>query len=186
MGDYANTLLLAWPYPGERSLPEPLRDLLAAEFWLPDLDEPAADIEDDYSVVVAGDEHSGPILAISDTEANDGTARFSDLIAALTAAGVSVYAANQAGDSYPAWSIYHLVDDDGHVSEEHRGMVDGAIVLSADDITGPDEYVGMLHDHELAERTRRLLDHPHGVPAAVRALAWATGARVPRDHSRVG
>ena len=186
MGDYANTLLLAWPYPGEHALPEALRDLLAAESWLPDLDEPAADIEDDYSVVLAGDEHSGPILAISDTEANDGTARFSDLIAALTAAGLSVYAANQAGDSYPAWNVYHLVDDDGDVSEEHRGMVDGAIVLSADDLTGPDEYVGMLHDHELAERTRRLLDHPPGIPAAVRALAWATGPRVPGDHGREG
>jgi hypothetical protein len=181
MGDYANTLVLAWPYPGEHALPEALRDLLAAESWLPDLDEPVADIEDDDSVVLAGDEHSGPILAISDTEANDGTAGFSDVIALLTTAGLSVYAANQAGDNYPAWNVYHLVGEDGDVSVEHRGMVDGAIVLSADDITGHGEYVGMLHDFELAERTRRLLDHPHGMPAAVRALAWATGPRVPRD-----
>ena len=104
----------------------------------------------------------------------------------LTAAGISVYAANQAGDNYPAWNVYHLVDDDGDVSEEHRGMVDGAIVVSADDITDHGEYLGMLHDFELAERTRRLLDHPHGLPAAVRALAWATGPRVPRDHGREG
>ena len=40
MGDYANTILLAWPYPGERALPDALRDLLAADSWLPDLDEP--------------------------------------------------------------------------------------------------------------------------------------------------
>ena len=186
MGDYANTILLAWPYPGERALPEPLRDLLAADCWLPDLDEAVLEIEENYSVVLAGDADSGPILAISDTEANDGTGRFSDLIAALTDAGMSVYAANQAGDNYPAWNVYHLVDDDGEVSEEHRGMVDGAIVVSADDISGHGEYVGMLHDFELADRTRRLLDHPHGLPAAVRALAWATGPRVPRDHGREG
>ena len=136
--------------------------------------------------MLAGDEHSGPILAISDTEANDGTARFSDVIALLTTAGMSVYAANQPGDNYPAWNVYHLVGEDGDVSVEHRGMVDGAIVLSADDLTGPDEYVAMLDDHELAQRTRRLLHHPPGLPAAVRALAWAAGPRVPRDPGREG
>ena len=182
MGDYANTIVFAWPYPGADALPEALRDLLDAESWLPGLDEPVADIEDDDSVVLAGDEHSGAILAISDTEANDGTGRFSDVIARLTNAGMSVYAANQAGYGYPAWNVYHLVGEDGDVSVEHRGMVDGAIVLSADDLTAPDEYVATLDDNDLAGRTRRLLDHPAGVPAAVRALAWATGPRVLRDH----
>ena len=113
MGDYANTILLAWPYPGEQALPDALRDLLAVESWLPDIDAPVEDIEWDYSVVLAGDEHSGRILAISDTEANEGTGRFSDLIAQLTAAGMSVYAANQAGDNYSPCSVYHLVGDDG-------------------------------------------------------------------------
>ena len=181
MGDYANTLLLAWPYPGEHALPDALRDLLDADSRLPDLDTPVDDIEDDGSVVLAGDEHSGPILAISDTEANDGIGGFSDLIAAFTDAGMSVYAANAAGDSYPAWSIYHLRGADGEVTVQHRPTVDGAIVLSADDLAGHGECLSTLDDSELAARTRRLLDHPAGLPAAVRALTWARGPRTPRD-----
>jgi len=127
--------------------------------------------------VLAGDADSGPILAISDTQANDGTGRFSDLIARFTDAGMSVYAANAAGDNYPAWSLYHLRGADGEVTVQHRAIVDGAIVLSADDVAGNGEYIATLDDSELAARTRRPLDHPPGLPAAVRALTTASGPR---------
>jgi hypothetical protein len=176
MGDYANTILLAWPYPGEQALPDELRDLLETEAWLPDLDSPVAELEENETVVLAGEEHSGRILAISDTEANGGTARFSDLITALTNAGMSVYAANDAGDDYDAWNVYYLVGADGHVTEQHRSMVAGEIVVSASDLTGADEYVAQLDDGELGARARRLLDHPP-LPAAVRALTRAIGPR---------
>ena len=179
MGDYASTIVLAWPYPGENALPDTLRDLLAADGWLPDLDTPCDTPGDDDAVVLEGDSDSGAILAITDTQANDGTAAFSEIITALNDAGMSVYAANHPGDNYAAWSVYHLLGDEGRVTEHQRRFVDGEIVLGAGDLTGRDEYVAQLSDSELAARTRRLLDHPPELPAAVRALAWASGPRTP-------
>lgn len=184
MGDYANTLLLAWPYPGERALPDAIRDLLEMDFWLPDLDHPVDGLGDDEAAVLAGDDDSGPILAISDTQANDGTERFRELIAALTEVGMSVYAANQAGDNYPAWNVYYLANAN-HV-QQHRYFVDGEIVVNASDLAAPGELFSNLSDSDLASRTREMLDHPPGLPAAVLAHAWARGPRRPTTDQRPG
>jgi len=40
MGDYAYTLLLAWPYPGADKLPERVSDLLAGDGLMPDDEQP--------------------------------------------------------------------------------------------------------------------------------------------------
>jgi hypothetical protein len=107
MGHRAHTTLLAWPYPGREQLPQRVLDDLDRNDALPEDDTPIDEqyLVDRGAVVLAGDERSGPILAIVDEQADDRTAAYAGLIAALTGARMHVFAGNDAGRDYSAgWS----------------------------------------------------------------------------------
>lgn len=170
MGDRAYTTLLAWPYPGREHLPADVVDALRRDDLMPESDQPDRD-EDcfgDGSYVLAGDADSGPILKIVDCEANYGTCAFDELTGLLTAAGLSVWAANEAGDDYGASWEYHAGAPDTAVS---GGRMDrGELVVAAGDLLSGDETrLDEVSDSDLAARTRRLLDLPDGIAAAVKA-----------------
>ncbi len=171
MGDRAYTTLLAWPYRGREEPPAGLIEQLEHYDFLPDSDTPLAGAllggECEGAVVLAGDAQSGRILACVDEQANYGTAAYSDLIAELTAAGLHVYAGNEAGDAYGAGSEYHPA---GGAARERRRCDSGDMSLIAMDLlSGGEKKLSEVPDAELAARTRVLLSAPSALPPAVAA-----------------
>ena len=75
MGDYARVTLLAWPYPGRYGLPCGVVEELERHHALPPNDDPTTEIYlgDAGATVLAGDECSGPILAVVDECARQDT-----------------------------------------------------------------------------------------------------------------
>jgi len=174
MGDRAHTTLLAWPYPGHEHLPQHVLDELDRNDALPEDDTPidAQYLVDRGAVVLAGDERSGPILAIVDEHADHGTAAYAGLIAALTEAGMHVFAGNDASHDYRAGWEYHPPAGNG-LGSEHRRRDRGVLVVSACDLLSDGERaVAEGSDDALAARTRRLISYPAGLPAAVLAAAY--------------
>lgn len=172
MGDRAYTTLLAWPYPGREHLPADVVDALQRDDLMPESDLPDRD-EDcfgDGSYVLTGDAESGLILKIVDCEANYGTCAFAELTGLLTAAGVSVWASNEAGGDYGASWEYHAGAPDTAAS---GGRMDrGELVLAANDLLSGDETcLDGVSDSDLAARTRRLLALPDAIPAVVKAAS---------------
>ena len=70
MGDHAHTTMLAWPYPGRERLPRRVLEELERHNALSPGDDPIAEdyLGDAGAVVLAGDERSGPILAVVDEQ----------------------------------------------------------------------------------------------------------------------
>jgi hypothetical protein len=174
MGDRAFTTLLAWPYPGREHLEPEVRARLEAACFLPESDAPEEEpywLGDDGAAVLAGDAHSGRILACIDAQANYGTAAYADLIDVLSAAGLHVYAGNDAGGDYGAGWEYHPAAGTGR-GAQHRRCYHGELCVTASDLIAQGQQdVVDVPDHELAARTRRLLAAPAGIPPAVLAAA---------------
>jgi hypothetical protein len=172
MGDRTYTTVLAWPYPGRARLsPEVLAEL-ERHNALPAEDAPiAADhLGHTGAAVLAGDAHSG-ILAVVDEHANYGTASYAGLIRVLAAAGLHVFARNDAGGDYGAGWEYHPPRGNG-AQPERRRSDRGELVVSACDLLEPGERTPSdVPDAILAARTRRLVSYPAGIPRAVLAAA---------------
>ncbi len=179
MGDRAYTTILAWPYHGREQLSAKARELLDYHDVMPDSEEPGDQHPDPYvgndAAVLAGDEDSGPILALVDPESNYGTGAYEDLTAALIACGLHVYAGNEAGGDYGgSWEYHHPPDADGsRYSIETRREDCGELVVGAAELTGlAVEYktLAEMPDSTLAGLVRRALAPPTGIPAAVLAV----------------
>ncbi len=179
MGDRAYTTVLAWPYRGREHLSAKARELLVHHDVMPKTDEPGDEHPEPYLAesvsVLAGDEDSGPILAFVDPEANYGTGAYQELIGALGACGLHVYAGNEAGGDYGGeWEYHHPPDADGSLySVETRREDRGEIVVGAADLSGiAVEYqtLAEMPDSTLAGLVRRALAPPTGIPAAVLAV----------------
>lgn len=162
MGDRAYTTVRAWPWPGEDALPQEARDALAAT----ELDgiDAATDGELHHASLVEGNESSGLILTIVNEEANYGIEAYREIIAALHAAGLNVFATNGAGGDYDAEWEYSPAGQEPvvrTVSEAAGETVIGAAGLlerckdsvpDAADLTSvADAVVGAAAKHLLAE-----------------------------------
>jgi len=174
MGDRAHTTRLAWPYPGREPLPQRALGELDRNDALPEHDTP---IDEQYpvdrgAVVLAGDDRSGPILAIVDEHADHGTAAHADLIAVLTDAGMHVFAGNDAGRDHSAGWEYHPPAGDGRHSERRRSDRVVLVVSAGDLLEDGERTIAQIADDTLAARTRRLASCPAGLPAAVLAAAY--------------
>jgi hypothetical protein len=90
-------------------LPRRALEELARQDALPASDTPISlpYLDGTGAAVLPGDRDSGPILAIVDEDADYGIAAYGELIAALTAAELHVYAGNQAGGDYGAVWEHH-------------------------------------------------------------------------------
>ena len=174
MGDHAHTTLLAWPYPGRERLPRRVLDELERHNALPPGDDPIAEdyLGDAGAVVLAGDERSGPILAVVDEQASHGVAAYRSLIHSLTGIGLHVFAGNEAGASFGGCWEYHPPRGNG-ARPEWRRRAGGVLVVSAFDLLEAGERtVADVPDEVLAARTRRLVGYPCAVPAVVLGAAF--------------
>ena len=174
MGDLARTTLLAWPYPGRWELPCPVLDELERHHALPPRDDPIADVYlgDPGAVVLAGDERTGPILAVVDEHARHGIAAYRSTIHALTGAGLHVFAGNEASASFGGCWEYHPPRGNGARPERRRRAGDVLVVSAFDLLEGGERTVADVPDEVLAARTRRLVGYPHAVPAVVLGAAF--------------
>ena len=174
MGDRAYTTLLAWPYRGRERLPCRALDELARHDALPDSDTPISlpYLGGNGAAVLPGDRDSGPILAIVDEDADYGIAAYGELIAALTAAELHVYAGNEAGGDYGAvWE--HDPRAGLRLPVERRRCDRGEIVVASSDLVENGERtLAEIPSDVLAIRATSLLTPPAGVPQAVLAAAY--------------
>ena len=141
---------------------------------LPPGDDPIAEdyLGDAGAVVLAGDERSGPILAVVDEQASHGIAAYRSLIHALTGAGLHVFAGNEAGASFGGCWEYHPPRGNG-ARPEWRRRAGAVLVVSAFDLLEAGERtVADVPDEVLAARTRRLVGYPCAVPAVVLGAAF--------------
>jgi len=174
MGDRAYTTLLAWPYPGRDQLSPEVLDELGRHDALPVNDAPIAA---DYlghtgAAVLAGDERSGRILAVVDEQASYGTATYAGVIAVLGAAGLHVFAGNDAGGDYGACWEYHLAARQRVPAGAASLRPRRARRVACDLLEAGERTVGEVPDTVLAARTRRLISYPGGIPRAVLAAAY--------------
>ena len=174
MSDHARVTLLAWPYPGRYELPRPVLEELESRDALPYRDEPTAQdyLGDPGAVVLGGDEHSGPILAVVDEHARHGIAAYRTVIHALTGAGVHVFGGNAAGASFGGCWEYHPPRGNGARPERRRRAGEVIVVSAFDLLEAGERTVGEVPDEVLAARTRRLVGYPNAVPAVVLGAAF--------------
>jgi hypothetical protein len=174
VGDVARTTLLAWPCPRPLGAPLPVLDELERHRAVPPRDDPIADVYvgDPGAVVLAGDERTGPILAVVDEHARHGIAAYRSTIHALTGAGLHVFAGNQGSASFGGCWEYHPPRGNGARPERRRRAGDVIVVSAFDLLEGGERTVADVPDEVLAARTRRLVGYPHAVPAAVLGAAF--------------
>jgi hypothetical protein len=174
MGDRAYTTLLAWPYPGRERLPRRALDELARHDALPDSDTPISlpYLGSNGAAVLPGDRDSGPILAIVDEDADYGIAAYGELIAALTAAELHVYAGNEAGGDYGAVWEHHPRASLRLPVERRRCDRGELVVASSDLLESGERTLAEIPSEVLAIRATRLLTPPDGVPEAVMVAAY--------------
>ena len=174
MDDRGHTTLLAWPYPGRHGLPRPVLEELERHDALPADDDPIAEdyLGDAGAVVLGGDERSGLILAVVDEPASYGIAAYRSLIHALTAAGLHVFAGNEAGTSFGGCWEYHPPAGNGARREWRRRAGDVLVVSALDLLEAGERTVADVPDELLAARARRLVTYPGAVPAVVLGAAF--------------
>ena len=174
MGDYARVTLLAWPYPGRYGLPCGVVDELERHHALPPNDDPTTEIYlgDAGATVLAGDECSGPILAVVDERARHGMAAYRSLHWALTGAGLHVFAGNEAGTTFGGCWEYHPPRGNGARPEWRRRAGEVIVVSAFDLLEAGERTVADVPDDVLAARTRRLVGYPNAVPAVVLGAAF--------------
>ena len=122
--------------------------------------------------VLAGDERSGPILAVVDERARHGIAAYRSLIWALTGAGLHVFAGNEAGASFGGCWEYHPPRGNGARPEWRRRAGEVIVVSAFDLLEAGERTVADVPDDVLAARTRRLVGYPNAVPAVVLGAAF--------------
>jgi hypothetical protein len=174
MGDLARTTMLAWPYPGRHGLPCRVLEELQSHDALPAGDDPIAE---DYlggagAVVLGGDQRSGLILAVVDEHARHGIAAYRSTIQALSAAGLHVFAGNDAAASFGGCWEYHPPRGNGARPQRRRRAGDVLVVSAFDLLEAGERTVADVPDEVLAATTRPLVGYPNAVPAVVLGAAF--------------
>ena len=174
MCDARVTVVLIWPWPGRDDAPVPVADALFLARALPTDDTPRSTADASQAqraVVLAGDDATGPVLAIINTDS--GVREYEHVIGAAANQGLFVY----AGSPGPAGS-WRYETPDVNSRPQRRRAINGVLVVTATDLT---EYhwpsLEVVPDADIARRARLLLAHPAGIePLILRYAAVATGA----------
>ena len=114
-------------------------------------------------MVLTGDMESGPILAAERDDPDEAPA---EVIDALVAAGLHVYAGSEQGGGYCAAWAYHPPAGMGHAVQRVR-YDRGAPCLDADELLEDGTSSGDVRSGDLNAWPWLMLNSPDGVPVAV-------------------